>query len=246
MFTGSFSAFAENQHRVTETAGRIPPMGGSNMTADAPRLRVTTNLAWGICLILFGTVLILDRLQLVAATQMLRFWPVGLVIFGAALVMQSLQRVDTAQPAQRHDGFNPGHVIVWVILALVFSQGFSRDVNVRTDSSATTNMVAVMSRHQQISSAPVFRAAEMTTIMGRAELDLRKTTVAAGEEAVIEVFTLMGGSTIRVPEGWSIDLRATPVMGGVRDRRSGPRDTPGAPRVVIRGLIMWGGLDIRS
>ena len=35
------------------------------MTADEPRVRVTTNLAFGICLILLGTALILDRLQLV-------------------------------------------------------------------------------------------------------------------------------------------------------------------------------------
>ena len=216
------------------------------MTADAPRVRVTTNLALGICLILLGTVLILDRMQLVDASQLLRFWPVGLVIFGAALVMQSFQRADATQPAHRHDGFNAGHVIVWVIIALLFSQGFSRGVTVRTDSSETANVVAVMSRHQRISSASVFRAAEMTTIMGRADLDLRKTTVAPGEEGVIEVFTLMGGSTIRVPEGWHVDLRATPVMGGIRDRRTGARDAAGAPRIVIRGFIMWGGLDIRS
>ena len=63
---------------------------------------------------------------------------------------------------------------------------------------------------------------------------------------MIEVFTLMGGSTIRVPEGWHVDLRATPVMGGIRDRRTGIRDAAGAPRIVIRGFIMWGGLDIRS
>ena len=160
--------------------------------------------------------------------------------------MQSFQRADATQPAHRQDSFNPGHVIVWVIIALLFSQGFSRGVTVRTDSSETANVVAVMSRHQRISSASVFRAAEMTTIMGRADLDLRKTTVAPGEEGVIEVFTLMGGSTIRVPEGWHVDLRATPVMGGIRDRRTGARDAAGAPRIVIRGFIMWGGLDIRS
>ena len=123
------------------------------MTADAPRLRVTTNLALGICLILFGTVLILDRMQLVDASQLLRFWPVGLVIFGAVLVMQSFQRADATQPAHRQDSFNPGHVIVWVIIGLLFSQGFSRGVTVRTDSNETANVVAVMSRHQRISSA---------------------------------------------------------------------------------------------
>ena len=215
-------------------------------TAEQPRIRVTTNLAFGICLILLGSVLILDRLQLVDAVQLLRFWPAGLVLFGIALVIQSFQRADTTQTTRSRQDFNLGHVMLWVIFGLMFSQGFSRSVVVRTDSSETARVFAIMSRHEQVSSAPVFRSAEMTTIMGRADLDLRKTTVPPDEEAVIEVFTVMGGSTVRVPDGWRVDVRATPIMGGVRDRRTGARDVPGSPRIVIRGFIMWGGLDIRS
>jgi hypothetical protein len=64
-------------------------------------------------------------------------------------------------------------------------------------------------------------------------------------EAVVEVFTLMGGSTIRVPDGWTVVIRAVPIMGGVKDRRSGARDLPGSPRIVVRGFIVMGGLDIR-
>jgi hypothetical protein len=71
----------------------------------------------------------------------------------------------------------------------------------------------------------------MTSVMGRADLDLRSTTVAPGDEVVIEVFTLMGGATIRVPDGWIVDIRAAPIMGGVRDRREGPRDVAGYGRL---------------
>jgi hypothetical protein len=215
------------------------------MTADEPRLRVTTNLALGICLILLGTVLILDRMQLVPAAQLLRFWPLALVLFGVTLVIQSFQPDASA----RQDGAHAGHIFVLVILAVLTWNGawdgLARTVT-RTDSSETTNVVAVIGRHQQISSAPVFRAAHVTTIIGRAELDLRETTIAPGEEAVVDVFTVMGRSTVRVPDGWKVEIRATPIMGGARDRRGGTRDAEGAPRLVIRGFIMWGELDIRS
>lgn len=215
------------------------------MTAAEPRVRVTTNLALGICLILLGTVLILDRLGLMPASQLLRFWPIGLVLFGIAMVIQSFQRVDTTSTAPReHDGL--GHALVWVIVSVVLWNGFSHSTTVRTDSSETASVVAVMSHHQRVSNATVFRSAELTTIMGRADLDLRKTNVPAGEEAVIEVFTLMGGSTIRVPEGWYVDVRATPVLGGIRDRRNERGSTSGTPRIVVRGFVMLGGLNIRS
>lgn len=214
------------------------------MTADEPRVRVTTNLAFGICLILLGSVLILDRLQLVEAIQFLRFWPIALVLFGAALVIQSFQR---SEPAEAHsrEGINGGHIFALVIFSIVMSQVLSRGGTTRTEAGETIDVVAVMGRHEHVSSAPVFRGGEMTAIMGRADLDLRKTTLAANEEVVVHVFTVTGGSTIRVPEGWSVDLRATPVMGGARDRRPAPNDTPGAPRLVVRGFILWGGLNIR-
>jgi predicted membrane protein len=215
------------------------------MTADEPRVRVTTNLAFGICLILLGTALILDRLQLVPASQLLRFWPVGLVLVGAALVIQSFQRVDPAQA--RSQGFDGGHIFALIIFAIIMSQVFNRGgFTARADASETVNLFALMTHHQQVSSAQVFRGAEMTSVMGHSDLDLRKTTIAPGEEAVIEVFTLMGGTTVRVPEGWSVEVRAVPIAGGVKDRRSGARDIPGAPRIVIRGFIMMGGLNIRS
>ena len=216
------------------------------MTADEPRVRVTTNLAFGICLILLGTTLILDRLQLVPASQLLQFWPVALVLVGAALVIQSFQRVDPGQ-AQPRQAFDGGHIFAVIIFAIVMSQVFNRGTfTVRADSSETVNLVALMTHHQQVSSAAVFRGGEMTAVMGHSDLDLRKTTIAPGEEAIIEVFTVMGGTTIRVPEGWSVEVRAVPIAGGVKDRRSGPRDLPGAPRIVVRGFIMMGGLNIRS
>jgi hypothetical protein len=214
------------------------------MTADEPRVRVTTNLAFGICLILLGTSLVLDRLRLLDATQVLRFWPVALVLFGAALVIQSFQRHD-ATAAVQAQSIRPGTIFAFAIFAIMVSQGFPRNVT-RADSRETSSVVAVMGRSQQISSASVFRGAEMTSIMGRADLDLRNTTVTPGDDPEIELFTLLGRATVRVPEGWNVDVRAAPLLGGVKDGRTGARDEAGAPRIIIRGFIMLGALDIRT
>ena len=108
----------------------------------------------------------------------------------------------------------------------------------------------------------------MTSIMGESRLDLRQASIAPGEQAVIDVFTLMGGLVLQVPEGWTIDVQALPVMGRVNDRRGSrnraddqplpespatgiedrtpPAEAVAPPRVVLRGFIMMGGLVIRS
>src|SRR5688500_18323778 len=93
------------------------------MTVDEPRVRVTTNLAFGICLILLGTTLVLDRLQLVEAREVLRFWPVALVLFGAALVVQSFQRPNTTAGTAR-ENMALGSVIVWVLISAFVWNGF--------------------------------------------------------------------------------------------------------------------------
>lgn len=215
------------------------------MTADEPRLRVTTNAAFGVCLILLGTTLLLDRLQLLDAHMVLsRFWPVAIMLVGGALVIQSFQRPGAASTAPE-EPMRLGHVIAWTLVAIFMWNFFPRFMPTRTDAAETSTVAAVMSRHHHVSRAAVFRGAEVTAVMGRADLDLRNTT--PGSDATIEVFALMGGVTIYVPEGWQVDVRATPIMGGARDRRKGPPDAaPGAPRIVIRGLIMLGGLEIRS
>ena len=140
------------------------------MTVDEPRVRVTTNLALGICLILLGTVLILDRLRLVPASQLLRFWPIGLVLFGVAMVIQSFQRGDASDGTATRQDFNAGaRVRLGDLSRSCCRRGSRRGVTTRTDSSETASVVAVMGRHQQISSAPVFRGGEVTDHHGTRE-----------------------------------------------------------------------------
>ena len=56
-----------------------------------------------------------------------------------------------------------------------------------------------MGRDHRVINAPEFRGGQMTSVMGRSELDLRTATIAPGQDVTIEVFMLMGGATIRVP-----------------------------------------------
>ena len=114
----------------------------------------------------------------------------------------------------------------------------------------------------------------MTSVMGGAELDLREAKIAPGTEGVVDIFALMGGAVLIVPADWVVDVQAIAVMGGIHDRRLGrtpgrgaaarpPSSTPderratsddtaapveadtSAPRLVVRGFIMMGGLTIK-
>jgi hypothetical protein len=120
-----------------------------------------------------------------------------------------------------------------------------------TGASDRVRIVSVMGRGEHISRATAFRGADVTTVMGRAEIDLRDATLAPGASSSIRVFAMMGNVTLRVPPTWTIESNAVSAMGGVRDERGPtPTDTPDAntgpaPRLVLRGLVTMGRLTIR-
>jgi hypothetical protein len=252
--------------------------------------RFGPHLVLGIGILLFGVVLLLDRLGYVPATSLLKFWPVLLILLGASVIAQAFFGV--GETSQRH---RPAIGFPLLLLLVILGVLTMRDAPgiVRAGDGDRVTVFAVMSGNAHTSPAAPFRRAEMTSVMGEARLDLREATLAPGEEAVVDVFTLMGGAVIYVPEGWTVDVQTMPVMGGVRDRRwrpssatatdesaadqgpaadtgeargvtppagaaqaqptgpgkdvaAAPSGTAPAPRVVIRGFIMMGGLTVRS
>jgi predicted membrane protein len=80
--------------------------------------------------------------------------------------------------------------------------------------------------------------------MGGGKLDLRDA-MPAGGQAVINIFAMMGGFEIVVPDTWRVIVEVTPLMGGIEDR-SRASASPGAPTLVIRGFIMMGGLTLKN
>jgi hypothetical protein len=52
------------------------------------RLNLTPQLIIGVCLILFGVLLTLDRLQIADAGTTLRYWPTALIALGGWIVAE--------------------------------------------------------------------------------------------------------------------------------------------------------------
>jgi Domain of unknown function (DUF1707)/Cell wall-active antibiotics response 4TMS YvqF len=85
----------------------------------------------------------------------------------------------------------------------------------------------------------------VVNVMGGADLDLTGAVVE-GPETEIQVFSLMGGSDIVVPDGVHVELSGFAFMGG-NDLELGdrPPPPPGAPVVRVRAWSIMGGTDVR-
>ncbi|MCU0300907.1 MAG: DUF1707 domain-containing protein [Candidatus Nanopelagicales bacterium] len=87
--------------------------------------------------------------------------------------------------------------------------------------------------------------AQMTAfaMFGGVELDLRSATFA-GPEAEIVAVAVMGGVDITVPEGLTVQVDGMGIFGGFDQRAEGP-GRPGAPVLRIKGVALFGGVDVK-
>jgi predicted membrane protein len=190
------------------------------MSSD--RVTFAPNAVVGLGLALMGVALLLDRAGILDAGQMLTYWPVLLILFGAAVMWQAIQGSDAAANGKRpRPIIGPGLVLILVIGSILGSQAWERRdrFEQRVSSEDAPSLFSVMGKTHSVSHSRNFKGGDVTSVMGGARLDLRDAMMAPGEEATVDVFGVMGEVEILVPEGWVVDVRVQPVMGGVKDSR---------------------------
>jgi len=78
---------------------------------------------------------------------------------------------------------------------------------------------------------------------GGGEIDVRDADFA-DREIVINCVAIMGGMNITVPPGVEVVVRGIGIMGGFDHREEGVPGDPGAPRVIVTGFALWGGVGV--
>ena len=223
------------------------------------RTTVTPQFAFGLFIMVAGVVLMLDTLGVADAGRVFAFWPAGLIALGATI----LARGDDAPG--RFWGFvwiivggwwllrNLGMIqvgfwrVFWPLLLTAF--GFSLVIrtlreggHLRKISSSASHLFAVFTETKRKLDGQPFEGATMTAVFGSCDLDLRRATIPAGEERIIEIFGVFCGHTIRVPNEWALLLNVSPVMTDAKDDRVPPLAPPpltGAPpRLIVRGFAL--------
>ena len=223
-----------------------------------------SGIVLGVGVILVGVVLLLDQMPGLHGSPLLDFlkhlWPLILVGMGVARVRGRNRPAHgwiliTVGFILLANTLGHGHLaaLAWPCILLVAGIAIIlRTLN--RQSAAPTPAVdgkdflrgtAILSGFKQKIHSLGFRGGELTAIFGGLDLDLREV-VMAGESARVDVFLLFGGGEIRVPEDWEVSIEGTAIAGGVSDK--GSPDLPGSsgrPRLILTGLILFGGLEIR-
>jgi predicted membrane protein len=232
---------------------------------ERPSRPMTGQLIVGLSIVAAGILFTLDNLGILDARDYLRFWPLVIVAVGAV----------NATSAQDIGGRLFGGFIafvgVWTLLGslgiiharfwdfwpliLVFFGGMivwrglqgpdGRGARRAGDSSSQFSVIALLGGFDRTVTADPFRGGEVTAFMGGGKIDLTRARIQNGAPPSINVFAMMGGMEIRVPDTWAVENRVVYFMGGTDDRTRVPSD-PNAPRLILRGFVMMGGVEVKN
>jgi hypothetical protein len=235
------------------------------MCADR-RPIVTPQLVLGVTALLAGVLLLAGNLGFAPARDALRLWPAALVVIGIVKIVQSqglfaatggfvwlavgawvlatnlgVLRVSVWEAARTY----------WPLLLVALGLSIVRQTlrrghrDSRTlDRRSDVHVVAILGGNKGASGSQAFRGGELTAILGGVDFDLRDVRMQDGR-AVLDVFTMWGGLELRVPEGWVVENQMVVALGGYEDRTR-PVGAPDAPRLVLRGTTVMGGVEVRN
>ena len=117
--------------------------------------------------------------------------------------------------------------------------------NPKEDNNGYLNDVSLFGGGIKIIQSKNFKGGNITAVMGGSEFDLRHVEFAS-KVAVIDVFTLFGGTKFVIPETWSVQSDAISILGGFSDKRAVRMTSPEDNILVVKGLVMLGGIEIKS
>ncbi|MFN8211710.1 MAG: DUF5668 domain-containing protein [Bacteroidales bacterium] len=220
----------------------------------------------GIILVLAGLFLVLRNTGIFSGfiDSVIFSWPMLLVVIGLVITIGSsgsktsgiiimavgaffLIPIIFSETFHMYNMFWPSIFIIVGIVFIVSKKSGWNSVSVTEASDDYIDYVNIFSGGERQIVSENFRGGKVTAVFGGNEIDLTKAKLAPGIN-VLEVACIFGGTTIIVPEDWSVKVEVTPVLGGFGDSR---RLTPGRTvdttrQLVIKGAVVFGGGEIKN
>lgn len=228
---------------------------------------------WGVIIVVVGLALLLRQLGMIPFDPVARFWPLILVVFGVMNLMNASGRffgfvlilagavLQLNRLGITHFSFADLWPIALIAVGLLLmwgsleTRGFLRakakalqdlrdHVTGANDPLTMLNAVAVFGGCERRVSGENFQGGKATAVFGGIELDF--TSADMEDEAILEVNCVFGGVEIRVPQTWHVHSRSLPVFGGFEDNTRQPYNPGKTKTLVITGMVVFGGIEIKN
>ncbi len=234
------------------------------MKTETTSKNVSRQVILGVLVIAMGMLFLLDNLAIWDFHRAIQFWPMVFIVVGVVKLF------DTTSS----DGYLLGAVFilvgvlmmlnrlgyiyfswrtVWPLLLIALGGSvlykavtgrrlIGSPLKEVAGSDDVVDVTAILGGFERRITSPDFKGGEVTAIMGGCSLDMRGSQITS--EAVLNVFVIFGGITIKCPPDWTVVLHGTPVMGGFDEKTAPPPDN--SKRLIVRGYAIMGGVEVRN
>ncbi len=228
---------------------------------------------FGFILLLIGLVMILERSGILSweVYDFLLSWKMLLVAIGAFVFINGNRGAgiivmgvgaffmipDIFEDYEQIKRFFWPALLLLAGLAFMFGRGsrkhphmnqknFENSRNFEVNNDFFDEMVVFGAKEINMSTKNLL-GGRMTAIFGGIEVDLRQSEISS-DGCSIDVTTMFGGSTLKVPNDWTILNRVTTIFGGYSDLRvKDPSFQPNPSKtIVITGVCIFGGTEVRN
>ncbi|MGK7395017.1 MAG: LiaF transmembrane domain-containing protein [Candidatus Cyclobacteriaceae bacterium M3_2C_046] len=142
----------------------------------------------------------------------------------------------------------PAAIIV-VGLAIMFrarSKDYDySDLKFDRSSGDYIDLLNIFSGGESLITSKNFKGGKITAIFGGSELNFMNADLDP-KGAVMDIITIFGGATFLVPSDWEVVLDVQPIFGGFSDKRHMSTITDPDKKLIIKGLVLFGGGEIKS
>src|SRR5690625_1570626 len=218
-----------------------------------------TKRSWiGIIIVIVGVGFLLEQANLIQFTSLLSdWWPLIFIIVGVLQISYHAHMAVFTGPL---------FIIVGVILLLhqwtdlqLFSYlwpliiiyvgfifiFFQAKHNKHIDEKDKLQSFLLFSGSEIKSQANPLKGGTITTIFGGAEIDLRDTTIE-DDQITIEITSLFGGVSLRVPQHVRVEVSGVPIFGGWEDNTRYDEHLDHAPVILLKCVTIFGGAEISN
>jgi predicted membrane protein len=207
----------------------------------------------GLFLVIIGLLLFLERQEIVFFPWWVTTWQMLLIGIGLfnlavgnrtpAIILIGIGGFFLLEEMYYFDFEDYWPLILVIIgLAFIFRQRSASKGNVSDDDYFDSLNIFGGGNQKFVSEK--LQGGRITSIFGGSEVDLRESKPVDG--ATIDIFTLFGGSDIIVPRDWNVKIEVSAILGGFADNRENVQQQSDAPKVVIKGLTLLGGGDLKN
>ena len=219
---------------------------------------INSRVLLGVGVVVIGVLMFLPSLSIDVHLSFGELWPLFLMIFGAGQLMKPEPYRQTLNGSlmlaigfiilgNNLDWFDFDFGSLWPVLFIVIGILMIRRTthsSQQDDDKEFIKLNFVLNGGERIFSESAFKGGSLAGIMGGGKVDLRHAQMV-GDFCILDVFVIWGGYEIWVPSNWTIEVHAMPILGGV-DNKTNTTDGSGQKRLIIKGTVVMGGIEIKN